>query len=164
MSGKRRSRRMAHGGLSENQILHLLNGHCWDSMEGCQPGFPFRDEQHQRECWRKHRDLLIGKDLDEATGRLVEREPGTRPAGFWAYDAPEPLRILKNAEWWKVEAGHESEWRCYWGMHPATHPAEGWSEAGYPLAEYETEADYLERLGLWLPGERERWQAMQREN
>ena len=149
---RRRSKKGS--GLTENQLLHLLTGDCFDSMEGRAPGFPFRSDDHRRQLWRENRHRLIDKDVGDDDG-LVKREPGTRPAAWWSYDAPEPRRIIKNAEYWQLPQGEEEGWRRYGGMHPIMHPVDGWSAAGYPLQEYESEADYLRRLGLLLPGEEE---------
>lgn len=153
MARKRRSKK---GGsrLSENQVLHLLLGFCFNSFEGRALDFPFRDEAHQRQLWNENRDRLINKDVGDGGGP-VRREPGTRPAAFWAFDAPEPRRIIQNAEYWQPPPGKENDWRRYWGMHPILHPVDNWEEAGYPLPEYETEASYLRRLKLLLPGEAE---------
>ncbi len=153
MSNKRRSRKTGPA-LSENQALHLLIGICFDSHEGRALDFPFRDEAHRRQLWNENRDRLIQKDVGPGGG-LVQREPGTRPAAFWAFDAPEPRQKIENGEYWRAAPGHEEAWREYRGMDRAMVPTTENLEIDNYVVEYETEADYLRRLNLLLPGEAE---------
>lgn len=153
MSRKRKSKK---GGsrLSENQVLHLLLGFCFNSFEGRELDFPFRDEAHRRQLWQENRDRLIRRGVGDG-GVLVRREPGTRPAGWWSCDAPEPRLKIENGEYWRAAPGHEEAWREYRGMDPAMVPTTKNLEIGNYVVEYETEADYLRRLNLLLPGEAE---------
>ena len=132
--------------MTEEQAIDLLIGFSMADKI-------FRDDDHRRVCWEANKEQLIDKDY--GPDGIQKREPGTRPHAWWAYSAPQPLRILKNAEYWTVAPGHEDDWRQYYGIFPVTLPTDGWAEAGYPSAEYETEADYLRRLDLLLPGEEE---------
>lgn len=157
-NGKRRSQKKSNLPLSFNQILHLLLGWCFGSMEGRDLQFPFQSEEHRRQVWEDNREFLINKDAN-GDAELAQREPGTRPAAWWDYDSPEPRKIIKNAQFWEhreppyMKKRGESPYS--FGISKVMHPVEGWSAAGYPLAEYESEADYLQRLGLLLPGEAE---------
>ncbi len=83
MSNKRRSRKTGPA-LSENQALHLLIGICFDSHEGRELGFPFRDDEHRRQLWEQNRDWLMAVQL--CPDGLRKRKPGTYPAGWLDYD------------------------------------------------------------------------------
>ncbi len=148
---KRRSSKTG-GSLTEEQATDLLIGISMADK-------PFRDDDHRRQCWDANKQHLIDKDY--SINGIHKREPGTRPHAWWMYSAPEPRRKIENGEYWTAAPGHEEGWRKYYGMDTVMHPADGWSEAGYPLVEYETEADYLRRLNLLLPGEAEALAEMQ---
>lgn len=125
--------------------------------------------------------LLYDTDLRSTWGRVRDRllaewaaaHPGTRPDGWWTFDAPEPRRRLGGIgtaahECLNValhlDRGIPSQWldaddvetfapiRASAGGPPfegvAVDPADP------PL--YESEAAYLDRLGLFLPGEKRR--------
>lgn len=149
-----RSKKRNKGELTEEQVHHLLIGFCAGD------DFPFKSEAHRRGLWERHKDFLITKDLEPSeTGLdLVDREPGTRPHAWWSYSAPEPRRIIKNAKYWRPLSGEENSWRAYFGIYPVLLPAnkDVWRETTFPFWEYETEYEYLKRLGLLLPGEAER--------
>jgi hypothetical protein len=76
---------------------------------------------------------------EAATAEYVKMYPGQRPQLWWRYSAPEP-RCKRD------------------GICPASATWDR-GNTGLPHGadenDYETEAEYLERLGLWLPGERE---------
>ena len=145
-----RSKKKNRGELTEDQLHHLLIGLCAGD------DFPFKSEEHRRELWERHKAFLITKDLSPDDNlALVDREPGTRPHAWWNYDAPEPRRIVKNAEYWRPIPGEENSWRAHFGMHTVLLPAnnEAWPEENFPFWRYETEYEYLKRLGLLLLGE-----------
>lgn len=89
--------------------------------------------------------------------------PGSRPCGFWVYDAPErrrclngvhplddPEREAKIAEIVGQYPHRERDFNClFYGL-----PSVFMVPADY-TRQYETEFDYLKRLGLLLPGEEE---------
>ena len=82
------------------------------------PGAVPFDEALARSDWKEHRAEL-----------LAECGPGRRPWAWWAFSAPEPRQIVG------------------WGYPSELYP----TPPGQPLilgAMYETEADYLARLGL----------------
>ena len=84
---RRRRRQPAHEALEPSMREQFLSGD-WPTI--CAAGDASGDKLaqvllrvlHHRQLWRAHRD--------ELTNEWVERYPGTRPAGFWEYDAREP--------------------------------------------------------------------------
>ena len=114
-----------------------------------------------RELWEDSRDWLLAEWLDPGnmphiTGYVQQdlKGPGkcTRPWAWWTFDSPEPRRQLSDGP-------------------PNSTMAEDWPGAGklsygvpYCFAtvadgdiQYELQGEYLERLGLFLPGEQEHW-------
>ncbi len=99
-------------GLTDDQRTELLH---WHPFFG--PGGGFGDDKQAREqAWEAHRDALM------AEWATLER-PGTRPAGWWWYDAPQErnkdlhetlqlahLRLLAAEERAELEADH---WPLY---------------------------------------------------
>ena len=76
---------------------------------------------------------------DELLPTWVEQHPGTRPYAWWRFEAPEPRR--------QVSSGPESLGPATWFGCPS-------SFRGMPHdGMFETEAEYLERLGLLTPVE-----------
>lgn len=119
--------------------------------EGFESGIDF---ESLRADWEKFREPLLQE--------WVQYLPMTRPWAWWVLDAPEkrqplngrlhpfddPEQQAKDAEY--VAQYPKSEWilacrKLYYGL-PQVH------RHGY---EWETEGQYLKRLGLLLPGEEE---------
>lgn len=71
--------------LSERTRLHLLGGHDWSFMDGPAPA-----EDTLRAAWQQHGEAL--------TAEHVAAHPGSRPWGWWRYDAPEP-RQMAGRDW-----------------------------------------------------------------
>jgi hypothetical protein len=89
--------------------------------------------------WREYGETAIAE--------FVKKNPGRRPSMWWRYSAVEPRRQVGGATKRPHESGLAYGIRVYYDPlgKIANNP---------PI--YETEAEYLERLGLWLRGERER--------
>lgn len=96
-------------------------------------------------AWRQHRAALL-----EA---WIAARPGSRPSGWWLFDAPEPRRLRTggtgveaSVRWapvyqpW-VRCGVELMWASVSKTDPPRH---------------ESEAAYLERHALWIRGEKVR--------
>ena len=96
MARKRRSQTNRLAPLTDDQTMHLLIGWCFNSVKYRGLDFPFEDEEHRRQLWEHNRDFLIDKDVGNQW--LYTRRPGTRPAGWWDYEAPEPRRDLESEE------------------------------------------------------------------
>ena len=88
------------------------------------------------DLWRFHRDELLAE--------WVKRRPGTRPPAWWKFEADEPRQQVSGKP---IETG---------AIHGQI------DDDGLPLAlgyfphgrvGFESQASYLERLGLVLPGE-----------
>lgn len=96
MARKRRSKTNRLAPLTDDQTLHLLIGWCFNSFKYKNTDFPFEDDEHRRQLWEHNRDYLVDKDINY-TG-VCKRKPGTRPAAWWDYEAPEPRRDLESEE------------------------------------------------------------------
>jgi hypothetical protein len=92
----------------------------------------------ERAAWGRHRGELL-------PGWIAEH-PGTRPAAWWLYDAPEARRQVAGPPAEFAEAAER--WRCDGLPWLLEEPAEG--------ARFESGAAYLRRLGLLERGEAER--------
>ena len=120
-------------------------------------------EPDLREAWATHGQKWLAEH--------VEKWPGNRPSGWWTYSAAEPRRAemsedlrAERGEWARWDEG-EAGWRAQAGR------AFGYGRIGkddqlhecydtMDLPTYETQLDYLRRLGLMLPGEAERFDAL----
>lgn len=74
--------------ITGDQISHLLSGLAWRGAY-----FPFRDENHRRECWENNRSYLLklGHEHEGGTIRgfstLVSAPPAERlPQAFYDYE------------------------------------------------------------------------------
>lgn len=130
--------------LTADQVYDLLTGLSFE-------GFP--SEEARRRAWERNRAFLIDKDIRD--NKIIKREPGTRPLAFWKYEAPEPRRIIENGQYWKPAPGYEESWRGYFGMYACMLPAVKNLKIGQYSKHYESEYEYLKRLNLLLPGEKE---------
>jgi hypothetical protein len=104
-----------------------------------------------RELWDIHRDRIVREH--------VEREAGTRPRLWWRWEAKQMRQRLGgvgtplhecSAQVPSFEFGIPRSWKKVKDWHLSR---------GVPISEadpprYESEAAYLERLNLWLPGEK----------
>jgi hypothetical protein len=92
--------------------------------------------------WRDHGEEILAE--------WVAEHPGTRPWGWWKFDATEPRPVVRGTalvsdrRWWA------ERWRDQFGvpMFVQIRPR----GAALPLVE--SEASYLQRLGLFAVGER----------
>jgi hypothetical protein len=99
--------------------------------------FPMGPASHEH-AWR-----AIEHDAVDA---WIERYPGSRPASWWYWSAPELRRVV--GAFTVLENPRE---RCQSSGVPFLRP-DNWSDP----PEVETQAAYLSRLALWRDGERER--------
>ncbi|TVS19296.1 MAG: hypothetical protein EA417_00900 [Gammaproteobacteria bacterium] len=87
----------------------------------------------------------------------VARRPGRRPHGWWLVEAPEPRRRVGGADLpslsWdpeRADGRRGPRWRRTLGIPRA------WAQFASGVIQFEGEAAYLDRLGLWMDGERDR--------
>jgi hypothetical protein len=99
---------------------------------------PTWDRESQLSAWKLLSPHIIS--------RWLAALPGSRPAGWWMFDAAELRRQITGP---RVESSER-----YWLGMPNPRPA---------ATDFETEADYLTRLALWRPGEREAFDEIERE-
>ena len=109
-----------------------------------------------RQLWEDAKDWLIDEWL--GADHAGEDGPGmcTRPWAWWTFDATEPRRQTGNGPPNSTMADDYA------------YPSRGRLHFGVPRCcasrtdidcEYEVQGEYLERLGLFLPGEAEYWAA-----
>ncbi len=123
---------------------------------------------------------------DDVVAEWVIERAGTRPAVWWRHDAPEPRQRLggRGDPLWEhlavlptFEHGIPASWVEGW--HVDFYTGKAVDKHGAPIGQefvgndfrgvaidpenppvYESQATYLERLGLLLPGERRRIEAV----
>ena len=120
-------------------------------------GFYFLTDLELRAAWNKAKDEILED--------WAREEPGARPRYWWQYEAPEPRRRLGGTGTPSYEVSAYVE-HYEWGLpdHWVTQPdvdRPGGDFAGVAIdpsdpPRFESEAAYLGRLGLFLPGELER--------
>jgi hypothetical protein len=118
----------------------LATGHELDFLLAARQAQPTAEEV--RAAWVSMGDALLAQhlagveDLGDAGSVLAaERGPGTRPWGWWEFEAPEPRRQI-------ADGPEPVEGAPLWFGVPQFYrgiPPEGM---------YETQADYLARLGI----------------
>jgi hypothetical protein len=150
MPPKRRQPRRRGEGLTEYHREFLRSGQLWDHFRLGHINDPLLTEDEWREAWEELRDDILPA--------WIEARPGTRPFAWWRFDAPERRR-------------------CTNGVHPFDDPLQrekldalvrkhpcGCGALAYELnfgvprlttwtAAYETEGEYLLRLGLLTDAE-----------
>jgi hypothetical protein len=147
-TNRKRTRRGRNPELPMALIEKLITGHTF-----------FYDEPSDGELeavYHKHRDFILGfigqpaRDIEPdffpvgATGVPVPW--GCRPWAWWKYEAPEPRRLLSG------DPAHATmDGERWFGVPMLYHSAEA-----HTSMIFETQAAYLRRLGLLLPGEAER--------
>jgi hypothetical protein len=135
--------------------------------------FYFHDRDELRLFWIAHGERV--------TAEHVAENPGTRPRRWWQYDSPEPRRRIGGigsacheclAYVPNYDFGIPTSWVTQWmvdyytgrarDIHGnLTNPKPSGTFRGVALdpndpPTYESEASYLERLGLFFPGEKTR--------
>lgn len=125
--------RRQHKRLDTHLTLGLVTGRFYFDFNGG------RDVEAIRVCWEEHREHVLEDFINE--------HPGERPWAWWKFDSREPRRQLAGAAW--LEECPE------WGKELV----DGVPRVAPPLdpdnpVEYESQADYLERLGLLTVQER----------
>lgn len=163
-----RIKRKPHRRRSEWTNLHraqLLHGrdHLGDAF-GLEDRGTF-DADSAREAWGELGDELV---VEHICGH-----PGTRPWAWWMFDAPEamrrvgtmrfragigpknPRRFDRNSREFVAEADFPHDERlAYWRARYQTADAGALERFDDAFAVYETEREYLERLGLLTAAEK----------
>jgi hypothetical protein len=121
-------------------------------LGGCGGAWFYLQKRDLRDVWAEHAEAVVTHH--------VKRRPGTRPLRWWQFDAPEPRRRLGGIGTplhecsgciAPFEYGVPSAWRVHGDFFTS-----GIEIDPDDPPRYESESKYLLRLGLLLPGERER--------
>ena len=102
---------------------------------------------------------------EEFVARWAEQRPGTRPRHWWGFDAPEPRRrvggigqaaceVLADAEAYQL--GIPTSWVEPWHVDLYGPDFTGVAVDSEDPPVFESQAEFLRRLALALPGELER--------
>jgi hypothetical protein len=120
------------------------------------------DENPQRDLWMAHRQAVLAE--------WVIIHPGTRPSFWWLYDAPRWRTPAERREWYYVKQKLLPEPRRRLGGKGDPSFEVSATSPHWPLGiptpwetidaddrpRFESQAAYLKRYGLFLPGEEER--------
>jgi hypothetical protein len=124
-------------------------------------GEPEPTEAELEQCWERYGDEIVAE--------WVEQQPGSRPWGWWRFEAPEVRQRVDGVHPFD-DPSYQQEADRYrrkgwidlmattFGV-PKYQPGDWW--AGFSRAEYEDEWSYLDRHGLLTDQERFRadsWQ------
>lgn len=140
---KKTKRRLVAGSLTKPQLAHLCIGHCLSTVVKWHDklNFPFQNEEHRKRLWEENRDYILG--LRDQIEFFIGYQSGSRPAGWWSYNSPEPRRLISGS----VE-GYDMDSGLSMGLPRLR---ESVSESG----KFETQFEYLTRLKLLFHGEKE---------
>lgn len=138
------------------EIVGLVSGHFYDfGLKYCDAD----DEEGQRELWLRLRRPILSEH--------IRRRPGTRPWAWWKWEAPEMRRTVgldcadpdhdddcdgshgcNGEDDGRLPAFEDPDLPAHWKKNYFGTPN------AYDGFRYETEADYLDRLGLLTKAER----------
>ena len=120
-----------------------LTAEALEWLRGVDEDFYFFELSARKEAvWSANRDWILAEHVKQA--------PGTRPRRWWQREAPEPRRrvggkgTLTSDVIAVLLTQHFGIPKCWHDLDPEDPPL------------FESQAAYLERLGLFLPGERGR--------
>ncbi len=155
----------------KRRARHIREGYSDAKVEFLLTGNEDRDDESEWWeifAWEKEARRVAWEDLREGLlADWIEEHPGTRPWAWWKYDAPKAK--APGVPDWHLSEMVEPRLRVggsgapSWEKYPAILPYftrgipdswEGFDKADPPLIE--SEASYLKRLGLFLPGEEKR--------
>lgn len=150
---RRRRRRRRTDGLTKAERSQLLYGSWWFQKE------PIPHEE-RRALWEERRDELMGE--------WIQEEPGTRPWAWWEFDAPERRRRIDGKPHPFDNPTREAEIReraaenpepvhdatCLWYGCPRFMIVLPGRDMDDFEAVYESQREYLDRLGLLTADER----------
>ena len=122
-------------------------------------------------AWQFLRPQLLAEWITLPTRAGDHGGPGTRPAGWWVYDAKQRRQRIDGKPHPFDNPERQAKIAAVLAQYPQRAPDFDYLFYGLPCplvipddfaAAFETEFDYLNRLGLLLPGEVELYAEMQR--
>lgn len=127
------------------------------SLQQCEHAKPTEAEplRHERDELRELMRLVWDALRADLLGCWVIENPATRPWSWWEWDAPEPRRLVSGPGNHSLTDPSSSEFGRRWFGLPTVLVVEDHHDPSV----YEGEGQYLDRIGLFAPGERKRWQA-----
>lgn len=139
MPRRLRRRRVARSGfVGVVEIRYMELGTAWERDRGTGRFGPFPDRTSYARAWARTKASILR--------RWIAAHPGTRPAAWWEFEAPKAKRQRLGGTGSPAIPGDTSlRGQPRWFR-------EDYSRTDPPR--YETDAAYLERLGLLTPGER----------
>lgn len=121
-------------GFTRRKILKLAqDDDIYLIFSELEPKNTFAEFDHNDDQWPEYRERVL-------TDWII-RSPGTRPRVWWKLDAPEAIRARVSGP---VSEDSDCNHRYHCGLPSGAH------------AVYESQAAYLKRLDLFLPGEKTR--------
>ena len=141
--------------LTTDQIWHLCKGYClYDRVS---PNYrklgpndfpmPFRSWEHRKKVYFSFKNeifALQGQNIPDS--HVLAFAHGARPAAWWQFEAPEPRRLISGNKDFILNRDS-----YFFGL-----PNYYTNAADHGTLVFESQAEYLTRLGLLLPGELEK--------
>jgi hypothetical protein len=103
----------------------------------------FTAESERKAAWHRHSGEILTA--------WVAVYPGSRPWGWWRYDAPGPRTCVEGVDYMDTNLPESISWRANFGR--PTCPLDRPAGAATTRIVFESEAAFLNRHGLLLPGE-----------
>ena len=152
MTARRPTRQMVApvAAMSDGCRQQLLTGHDFFG-----DGY-MDDTERMRADWQRHRDELLSE--------WITSHPGSRPFGWWAFDAPERRETSDGSDHPFDRPERQERCAVWHAQHPAMNHPERFVElffgvpvivAGEGHVRYETQRHYLARLNLLTEDEQQ---------
>jgi hypothetical protein len=141
--------------LTNDQIWHLVKGSCL--LDWVEPNYnkmgpnglpmPFKSWKHRKKLYFDFKSEIFdlqGQNIPNS--HIIAFHFGARPAAWWNYESPERRRLLSG------NADHILEWDpTFFGKPYLVSSLEA-----HNFLKFETQPEYLDRLDLLLPGEKQK--------
>lgn len=147
--------------LTQHHLTELLTGYSFVLGEGFGLWYLGRrggDELEIAEVREQMRHTW-GEVRDELLPAWIVENPGRRPWAWWEFDTSEPRRCVSGPGAYCIRHPDAMDGNCLWFGRPTVWMVDDFKNP----STYETQGEYLDRLGLFVPGERKRWQRAVRE-
>jgi hypothetical protein len=136
--------RRSYGAKSSPKIRSWLKG----EAKAPRMAVLLAGEEGTKAVWERFREEILTEHIAEL--------PGTRPRGWWAFDAPERRRRLGGVGEPRFTAWSDMTWN---GLFELWFTGPGWEGTPcdpYDMPTFESQATFLDRHGLLSAAERRR--------